>query len=108
MKALRSANAQTTLSKRQQEQQAKIKKIAIAILIAILIFLALLMLESNLISDETYTYVLTSNSYISAGTVVNEDNYNTLFSSLFNQIFNRYIIITNMWKCNIFIHCYHP
>lgn len=81
MKALRSANAQTTLSKRQQEQQAKIKKIAIAILIAILIFLALLMLESNLISDETYTYVITSNSYISAGTVVNEDNYNTLFSA---------------------------
>lgn len=81
MKALRSANAQTTLSKRQQEQQAKIKKIAIAILIAVLIFLALLMLESNLISDETYTYVLTSNSYISAGTVVNEDNYSTLFSA---------------------------
>lgn len=81
MKALKSANAQTTLSKRQQEQQAKIKKIAIAILIAILIFLALLMLESNLIQDETYTYVLTANSDISAGTVVNEQNYKTLFSA---------------------------
>lgn len=81
MKALKSNNAQTTLSKRQQEQQAKIKKIAIAILIATLIFLALLMLESNLIQDETYTYVLTANNYISAGTVVNEDNYKTLFSA---------------------------
>lgn len=60
MKAIKGNNAQATLSKRQQEQQAKIKKIGVAILIAVLIFIALLMLESNLISDEKYTYVVTA------------------------------------------------
>ena len=60
MKAIKGNNAQATLSKRQQEQQAKIKKIGVAISIAVLIFIALLMLESNLISDEKYTYVVTA------------------------------------------------
>lgn len=81
MKALKSGNAQTTLSRRQQEQQAKIKKIAVAILIAILIFLALLMLESNLIQDEVYTYVLTAQTDIQAGTVVTEQNVDQLFQA---------------------------
>lgn len=81
MKALKSGNAQTTLSRRQQEQQAKIKKVAIAVLIAVLIFLALLMLESNLIQDEIYTYVVTANSDISSGTVITEANLETLFSA---------------------------
>lgn len=81
MKAVKSGNAQTTLSKRQMEQQAKIKKIAVAILIAVLIFLALLMLESNLISDEVYTYVLTASTDIPSGTVVTEQNVDTLFSA---------------------------
>ena len=72
MKALKSGNAQTTLSRRQQEQQAKIKKVAVAILIQVLIFLALLMLESNLISDEVYTYVVTANTDITSGTAITE------------------------------------
>ena len=81
MKALKSGNAQTTLSRRQQEQQAKIKKVAVAILIQVLIFLALLMLESNLISDEVYTYVVTANTDITSGTAITEQNYQTLFSA---------------------------
>lgn len=81
MKALKSGNAQTTLSRRQQEQQAKIKKVAVAILIQVLIFLALLMLESNLISDEVYTYVVTANTDITSGTAITEQNYQTLFGA---------------------------
>ena len=81
MKAIKGNNAQATLSKRQQEQQAKIKKIGVAILIAVLIFIALLMLESNLISDEKYTYVVTAVKDIDQGTMVNEQNYSELFTA---------------------------
>lgn len=75
MRITKGKNAQATLTKRQAEREASAKRLAFAAILALLVFLVLLMVESSVISDETYVYVLAARTEIPSGTYISKDNY---------------------------------